>query len=157
MRTFTVYRPGKTGKPLPQAPQFQGVQFSDGTVAIRWLSETRSTATFADFASMWSVHGHDDRSDYNTKIVWHDREMLQQLDQAVAALGRINQFGVLDGYTMSPSDTAVVRESVCEAFRVLAPHVTDERDPISNEPIVRRYGAIVRPPRGPAIVPSGHG
>lgn len=50
MKTFTVYRrkipnhhnPDQANP--PDQPQFEGVVFSDGTVAVRWLTEKKSTS-----------------------------------------------------------------------------------------------------------------
>jgi len=74
MRTFTGYRPkvpehyieGGYGN-LPDEAQFQGVEFDDGTVAVRWLTEYRSTSIWTDFATFTAVHGH---ADYETRIEW---------------------------------------------------------------------------------------
>lgn len=77
MRRFTVYRRdvARHGKhdanqmnPEDQ-PQFEGVVFSDGTVAIRWLTAKRATAIWASFDDMLAVHGHPE---YGSEIVWHD-------------------------------------------------------------------------------------
>lgn len=76
IRTFVGYRPkvpehyieGGFGNP-PAEPQYQGVVFDDGTVAIRWLTDFRSTSLWVDFATFEAVHGH---ADYATKIVWDD-------------------------------------------------------------------------------------
>lgn len=75
MRMFTGFRPkvpdhyvaGGYGN-LPDEPQFQGVQFDDGTVAVRWLTEFRSTSLWTDFDTFQRVHGH---ADYETRIEWH--------------------------------------------------------------------------------------
>lgn len=38
----------------------EGVVFSDGTVAIRWVTgEHRSTVVWADLASVVAIHGHN--------------------------------------------------------------------------------------------------
>jgi hypothetical protein len=51
MKTFTVYRTKaksvvneieQSNYNEPDVPQFEGVEFWDGTVAIRWCTETRS-------------------------------------------------------------------------------------------------------------------
>lgn len=46
----------------------EGVQFSDGTVVLRWLSEHRSTVIWPDIHSVEVIHGHDGR----TVITWTD-------------------------------------------------------------------------------------
>lgn len=37
----------------------QGVRFDDGTVALRWLTVTRSTAIYASMVDLVQIHGHD--------------------------------------------------------------------------------------------------
>ena len=46
----------------------EGVQFSDGTVALRWTSAWPTSVVFHDrgMESVRAVHGHDGR----TRIVW---------------------------------------------------------------------------------------
>ena len=81
-RRFTVYRRGDLSEthnvnqvnPADQ-PQYEGVVFSDGTTVVRWLTAARSTSVWADFETMWKVHGHDDpNSKHGTVIVWHDED-----------------------------------------------------------------------------------
>jgi hypothetical protein len=75
-RRFTAYRAelpegyieGGYGNP-PELPQFEGVEFSDGTVCVRWLTEHRSHSVWSSMRSMLAVHGHPE---YGSKIVWHD-------------------------------------------------------------------------------------
>ena len=52
-------------------PQYEGVIFTDGTVALRWLTPLRSTSIWPDLATALGVHGHPE---YGTRIVWHDQE-----------------------------------------------------------------------------------
>lgn len=79
-RRFTVYRRGDLSEthnanqvnPSDQ-PQYEGVVFSDGTTVVRWLTAAQSTSVWADFETLWKVHGHDDaNSKHGTVIVWHD-------------------------------------------------------------------------------------
>jgi hypothetical protein len=37
----------------------EGIRWGDGTVALRWLSDTPSTTVWTDIESMLAVHGHD--------------------------------------------------------------------------------------------------
>lgn len=46
----------------------QGVEFDDGTCAMRWLSQHRSTAVYADMADLAAIHNHNGL----TQIVWDD-------------------------------------------------------------------------------------
>jgi hypothetical protein len=77
MNRFTVYRRNigerdthnHLQKNADDAPQFEGVIFSDGTVAIRWLTACRSTSVWASIEDCLNIHGHPE---YGTFIVWHD-------------------------------------------------------------------------------------
>jgi hypothetical protein len=75
MRTFTVYRrniPEEThdkGQANPPSePQFEGVVFSDGKVAVRWLTGHRSVSVWDSLDDLIAIHGHPE---YGTEIVWH--------------------------------------------------------------------------------------
>lgn len=46
----------------------EGVTFTDGTVALRWLSEHTSTAIYGSVEDCESIHGHGGA----TRIVWDD-------------------------------------------------------------------------------------
>ncbi|MER5253062.1 MULTISPECIES: hypothetical protein [unclassified Streptomyces] len=46
----------------------EGIEFTDGTVALRWLTETTSTAIYASMDDVETIHGHGGR----TRIVWID-------------------------------------------------------------------------------------
>jgi hypothetical protein len=51
--------------------QLEGIEFSDGTVAIRWLTELRSTSIWSDFGTFDRVHGHPE---YESELKWLDAE-----------------------------------------------------------------------------------
>lgn len=76
MNVFTVYRdnvPSEThdanqANP-PSLPQFQGVVFDDGTVAVRWMTAKRSTSVWDSLADLLAIHGHPE---YGSRIVWHN-------------------------------------------------------------------------------------
>lgn len=36
----------------------EGIEFTDGTCAIRWLTETRSTVLYASIEAVEKIHGH---------------------------------------------------------------------------------------------------
>lgn len=57
-----------TAAPADQ-PQYEGVVFEDGTVALRWRTPFRSTSPWANFGDFYRVHGH---SEYGTRIEWLD-------------------------------------------------------------------------------------
>lgn len=74
MRTFRLYRkhPPDSYREggyanAPDEAQLEGVVFSDGTVAVRWLTSLRSLSYWADFATFESVHGHPE---YESEIIW---------------------------------------------------------------------------------------
>lgn len=65
METFRVFRRQPPANYLeggfannPDEPQYEGVVFSDGTVAVRWLTEHRSTSLWSSMAELEAVHGH---------------------------------------------------------------------------------------------------
>jgi hypothetical protein len=74
MKTFTAYRPLQ-GKHMPHQlnapdmPQYQGVVFDDGSVAIRWLTAKKSTSVWDCLADCLDIHGH---AEYGTYLVWGD-------------------------------------------------------------------------------------
>ena len=76
MRRFRCYRPGPpaeylaTGAALPpDQPQFEGVEFSDGTVVLRWFTMSGSTAVWPCLDDVMKIHGHPE---YGTVIEWLD-------------------------------------------------------------------------------------
>lgn len=79
MKRFTAYRRNLaergTHSPLQMnpadAPQFEGVVWTDGSVTIRWLTACRSTSVWASLEDMLNIHGHPE---YGTVIEWHDGE-----------------------------------------------------------------------------------
>lgn len=76
MRRFVGYRPhppaeyyaAGTAAP-PDEPQYEGVVFHDGSVALRWRTEFRSTSVWTSFDDFYRVHGHPE---YGTRIDWLD-------------------------------------------------------------------------------------
>lgn len=76
MRRFLCYRPHPPEGYLesgaanpPDEVQFEGVEFSDGTVVLRWMTASRSHSVWTSYAEMESIHGHPE---YGTKIEWLD-------------------------------------------------------------------------------------
>ena len=77
MKTFTAYRPlvhtlghhNEDQRNAPDAPQYQGCVFDDGSVAIRWLTAKKSTSVWQSLADALDIHGH---AEYGTYIVWGD-------------------------------------------------------------------------------------
>ena len=78
MRRFTVYRRGDLSATHndqqaapPDQPQYEGVVFTDGRVALRWLTPLRSTSCWDSLDDALGVHGHPEPR-YGTELVWHD-------------------------------------------------------------------------------------
>ncbi len=46
----------------------QGVEFDDGSITLRWLTDFKSTALYADEKTLEAIHGHGGK----TKVVWRD-------------------------------------------------------------------------------------
>lgn len=76
MRRFRVYRPNPPEHyreggfaNAPDEVQFEGVEFSDGTVAVRWMTECRSTSIWNTLDDLMTVHGHPE---YGTIVNWLD-------------------------------------------------------------------------------------
>lgn len=45
-----------------------GVEWPDGTVALRWRTSIAATGVYASVADVHAIHGHDG----GTKVVWVD-------------------------------------------------------------------------------------
>lgn len=102
MKRFTAYRRDLSNydasthtshtKNADDEPQFEGVIFSDGTVAVRWLTECASTSVWPDLITLLHVHGHPE---YGTEIEWHDSDMPEEWRDIVekyhATLEEINK------------------------------------------------------------------
>ena len=78
MRTFTMLRKGNLSTTHgcnqvnpPDEAQFEGVIFSDGKCAIRWLTLKRSISVWDSFEDMMAIHGHPE---YESELVWHDSQ-----------------------------------------------------------------------------------
>ena len=78
MKTFTAYRRldiSETHTELqrndPSEPQYEGIVFTDGTCAIRWLTPIHSTSVWQSFDDMYKIHGHPE---YGTEIIWHNEK-----------------------------------------------------------------------------------
>lgn len=76
MRRFKVYRPNPPEHYVSEGyanaadeVQIEGVEFSDGKVAIRWCTPTRSCVWWDSLEDFMKVHGHPE---YGTKFEWID-------------------------------------------------------------------------------------
>jgi len=66
VRTFRLLRDRDVSGVSGTGIVAEGVQFTDGTVAIRWLTEKASTVIWANLDDAMSIHGHDGA----TQVVW---------------------------------------------------------------------------------------
>jgi hypothetical protein len=78
MKTFTAFRPNipvgthdENQMNAPNAAQFEGIVFSDGTTVIKWLTSVHSTAVFASFEDLMKIHGHPE---YGSYFIWDEGE-----------------------------------------------------------------------------------
>lgn len=73
-RTFTMYRRGNLSATHDENqanaaddPQFEGVLFSDGRVAIRWLTAKASVSVWDSLDDAMAIHDHPE---YESELVW---------------------------------------------------------------------------------------
>lgn len=52
-------------------PQFEGVEFSDGRVAVRWLTAKASVSVWDSMDDLLAIHGHPE---YDSELVWRSIE-----------------------------------------------------------------------------------
>lgn len=76
MRRFTMYRRGdmpethsELHKNNSDEPQFEGVEYSNGKVAISWLTPINSVSVWDSMGNMLAIHGHPE---YGSELIWHD-------------------------------------------------------------------------------------
>jgi hypothetical protein len=107
VRRFRCYRPSPPPEYYAQGAanppdeiQFEGVVFSDGTCAVRWLTEFRSHSVWASYADLEKIHGHPE---YGTVIEWLDPE-LPGVRTSLNLHLRVMLSGMADDYTGVPSD-----------------------------------------------------
>ncbi len=81
MRTFTAFRrnPPQKDDPHnynePNMPQYEGIVFSDGSIAIRWLTQYKSTSVWENLDDLLMVHGH--AGIYQTELHFSDGEVMK--------------------------------------------------------------------------------
>jgi hypothetical protein len=83
MKRFQMYRKGDISsthdanqRNSPDQVQFEGVVFTDGRCAIRWLTSKGSTSVWDSFEDMMAIHGHPE---YGSEIVWLDEEPVKDV------------------------------------------------------------------------------
>lgn len=62
MRKFNLVRTEDASGVSGTGNVAQGVEFDDGTVAMRWLTATASTALYASITDVVLIHGHEGRT-----------------------------------------------------------------------------------------------
>ncbi|MFD3407015.1 hypothetical protein ACFWUU_40405 [Kribbella sp. NPDC058693] len=85
-RRFLLHRHVDVSGVSGTGPVAEGVEFSDGTATVRWLSDTPCTAVWPNLAAVLAVHGHDGK----TVVLWLDPEPVPRPDalrRAAASLG----------------------------------------------------------------------
>lgn len=70
IRTFHLERTTDVSGVSGTGAVAEGVEFTDGTCVVRWISATPSTNIYPNRKQVDLVHGHHG----STKIVWHDEE-----------------------------------------------------------------------------------
>jgi hypothetical protein len=81
--TFELYRHRDPGGVSGTGVVAHGVVFLDGSVALRWLSETPSTSTWDSIEHLMAVHGHLGASE----IRWLDGDPWDDEDEDTAPIG----------------------------------------------------------------------
>lgn len=66
MRNFVLRRDEDVNGVSGVGVVAQGVEFTDGTVAMRWMGSLRSTAIYNSIEDVEAIHGHEGR----TRVVW---------------------------------------------------------------------------------------
>jgi hypothetical protein len=62
MRTFVLIRTEDVSGVSGIGPVAEGIQFSDGTVVLRWTARLRSTTIFDSIFDLEAIHGHEGRT-----------------------------------------------------------------------------------------------
>lgn len=68
MRRFELHRDVDVSGVSGTGVVAEGVEYSDGSAAVRWLSDTPSTVVWASVADAMTVSGHSGA----TRLVWLD-------------------------------------------------------------------------------------
>lgn len=90
--TFVLYRYEDVSKVSGTGVVCEGVEFSDGAVAVRWLGDHPSTAAWNDIRDMEAVHGHSGK----TVVQYCDDSRL------LSAYKRVTPFLVSEGARVMP-------------------------------------------------------
>lgn len=66
IRTFSFQRDTDVSGVSGTGKVLEGVEFTDGTVVVRWLSKYASTAVYNNMKQFEDIHGHEGKS----HIIW---------------------------------------------------------------------------------------
>lgn len=91
MRRFWLQRDEDVSDVSGTGVVAEGVEFSDGTCAMRWLTATASTALYASVGDITTIHGHGGR----TRVVWVDPRVTAPTRNRFRSLGdRLSRLGL---------------------------------------------------------------
>jgi len=68
MRRFELHREVDASGTSGTGVVAEGVEFTDGTAALRWKVQLKSTAVYNNVVELEAIHGHNGQ----TKVVWID-------------------------------------------------------------------------------------
>ena len=75
MRIFNLHRAEDESGVSGTGVVTEGVEFSDGTCVMRWLTSTKSTAFYNSINELVQIHGHEGR----TVAVFDDGEVVSDI------------------------------------------------------------------------------
>lgn len=73
MRLFNLHRASDESGVSGTGIVSEGVEFTDGTCAMRWITATASTAFYSNLQDLLAIHGHGGR----TVVVFSDGEVIE--------------------------------------------------------------------------------
>jgi hypothetical protein len=76
MRRFELHRDTDATGVSGTGAVAEGVEFQDGTAALRWKSQLKSTAVYNSVADVEAIHGHQGQ----TRVVWIDEDERPPID-----------------------------------------------------------------------------
>lgn len=79
MRTFKTVRTHDVSGVSGTGVVTEGVEFTDGTVVLKWLTSTSSTAFYNSIEDVIAIHGHEG----STTIQWDDETPADIVDDTV--------------------------------------------------------------------------
>ena len=90
MKLFHFYRVDDQSGVSGTGPVVEGVEFTNGWCAIRWLSKTASICFYQTLDDVKAIHGHGGR----TEVIVHDFEPLKRVRRGASAV-RFDAFMLL--------------------------------------------------------------